>query len=221
MVNASRPHRSLFATIAVMLGCLLAAAPAIDASTIIGHKGPDGPQKRAHKKRNRSHKKHHPPHWSCKVAVTVASAVPREAPNFRLARAAVCLINEKRAARGLRRLRINYRLSRAARRHTHDMVRNRYFDHVSKRGRDVVDRLYGTGYLGGRSSWTVGENLAWGSGGKGTPHEIVRSWMHSPGHRQNMLSSRFREIGIGVVDQGPVRTKLPAATYTTTFGARS
>ncbi len=217
MVTTSRPHRSLFATVAVTLGCLLAVAPA-DASDIHGHKDPDGSQKRAHKKQ--THKKKHRHRWSCRVAVTVASSAPREAPNFRLGRAAVCLINQKRAARGLRRLRINYRLSRAARRHTRDMVRHRYFDHVSKRGRDIVDRLYGTGYLGARSSWTVGENLAWGSGGRGTPREIVRSWMHSPGHRQNLLSSRFREIGIGVVDQGPVPTGTPAATYTTTFGAR-
>jgi uncharacterized protein YkwD len=157
---------------------------------------------------------------NCNVAVAAASSAPRTAPTIRLARAAVCLINNRRIRRGLPRLRINNRLSKAAMWHTHDMVRRSYFGHMSKRGRDVVDRLYGTRYLGGRFSWSVGENLAWGSGRLGTPRKIVRAWMNSPGHRRNMLDSRFREIGIGVIANGPVRTDLPAATYTTTFGVR-
>jgi uncharacterized protein YkwD len=157
---------------------------------------------------------------NCHVAVAAASFAPRTAPTIRLARAAVCLINNRRIRRGLPRLRINNRLSKAAMWHTHDMVRRSYFGHVSKRGRDVVDRLYGARYLGGRFSWAVGENLAWGSGNLGTPRKIVRAWMNSPGHRRNMLDSRFREIGIGVIANGPVRTDLPAATYTTTFGVR-
>jgi len=157
---------------------------------------------------------------NCHVAVTAASSAPRTAPTIRLARAAVCLINNRRVRRGMPRLRINHRLSRAAMWHTHDMVRRNYFGHVSKRGRDVVDRLYRTRYLNRRLSWRVGENLAWGSGNLGTPRQIVRAWMRSPGHRANMLNRRFREMGIGVIARGPVPTEIPAATYTTTFGIR-
>lgn len=157
---------------------------------------------------------------NCEVAVTAASAPPRTAPTIRLARAAVCLINKRRVRRGMPRLRINRRLTRAAMWHTHDMIRRNYFGHVSKRGRDVVDRLYKTRYLGGRFSWRVGENLAWGSGYRGTPRQIVRAWMRSAGHRRNMLDPRFREIGIGVIARAPIRTDLPTATYTTTFGIR-
>lgn len=157
---------------------------------------------------------------NCHTASAVASSAPRTAPSIRLARAAVCLINNRRVARGLPRLRLNRKLTKAAMWHTHDMVRRGYFAHVSQRGRDVVDRLRGTHYLGGRFSWAVGENLAWGSGHLGSPRRIVRSWMESPGHRRNMLDRRYREIGIGVIARGPVRTELPAATYTTTFGVR-
>jgi uncharacterized protein YkwD len=157
---------------------------------------------------------------NCAVAASAAASEPREAPTVRLERAAVCLINNRRAARGLTRLRLNRRLGVAAFWHTHDMVRRNYFGHVSGRGRDVVDRLHMSGYLGGRFSWTVGENLAWGSGSYGTPEHIVQEWMESPGHRRNMLDPRFREIGIGVIYGSPVRTRLPAATYTTTFGGR-
>jgi uncharacterized protein YkwD len=138
-----------------------------------------------------------------------------------LGKSAVCLINKQRARRGLRKLRLNSRLSQAAQRHTVDMVKRNYFDHVSKSGADIVDRLTRTGYMRGARSWTVGENLAWGSGSRSTPREIVSAWMESPGHRANILQRRFREIGIGVVFQAPRSTSGAAATYTTTFGARS
>lgn len=157
---------------------------------------------------------------NCDVVASAAAATPRQVATIRLARAAVCLINNRRARHGLRPLRVNRRLTRAAIVHTHDMVHRRYFAHASGRGRDVVDRLYLSGYLGGRFAWSVGENLAWGSGSLGTPRSIVRSWMRSAGHRDNILDRRFREIGIGVIARAPVRTGLPAATYTTTFGVR-
>src|SRR5687767_14393932 len=90
-----------------------------------------------------------------------------------LERAEVCLINNERAKHGMRRLRRNARLSRAARAHTQDMIARRYFDHTSPQGRDVVDRLLNTGYLKQVVSWVVGENLAWGGQSRGTPREIL------------------------------------------------
>lgn len=149
-----------------------------------------------------------------------AHAHPGDASRADLAKATVCLLNKQRTRHDLHRLRLNPRLSKAARAHTLDMVRKRYFDHVSRTGRDVVDRLTSTGYIGGSASWVVGENLAWGSGDRSTPREIVRSWMHSPGHRRNILTRRFREIGIGVVFNTPTGSGPLGATYTTTFGAR-
>jgi uncharacterized protein YkwD len=142
---------------------------------------------------------------------------PGDASANALANSAVCLINKHRSRRGMRKLRLNARLSEAARRHTVDMVRRNYFGHVSKSGSDVVDRLNRTGYMRGARAWTVGENLAWGSGTRSTPRQIVAAWMHSPGHRANILQRRFREIGMGVVLQAP---KGSGATYTTTFGSR-
>ena len=50
---------------------------------------------------------------------------------------------------------------------------------------------------------------------------IVRSWMHSPGHRANILNPAFREIGIGVVTGAPEAGTEHAATYATSFGAAS
>lgn len=149
-----------------------------------------------------------------------ANAYPGDATRQELARATVCLVNNQRTSRGLHKLRLNPRLSRAARAHTQDMVAERYFDHVSEEGKDVVDRLTRTGYIGEATSWVVGENLAWGSGARSTPRQIVGAWMHSAGHRQNILTRRFREIGIGIVFDTPAATGATGATYTTTFGAR-
>ncbi len=147
------------------------------------------------------------------------NARPGDASERELARSTVCLLNKQRRERGVRRLHLNLRLSAAATNHSRDMVRRHYFDHVSTSGRDVVDRLTRTGYLGGGGAWTVGENLAWGAGSRSTPREIVASWMESPGHKANILNGRFREIGIGIVFDTPSRG-LTGATYTTTFGAR-
>ena len=157
----------------------------------------------------------------CKSKTTAAiSALPRQVPTRRMARATVCLINQRRASRGLRRLRLDRRLSKAAVWHTHDMVHRHYFAHISLNGNDIVARLRKSRYIKPGFGWMVGENLAWGSGTSGTPREIVTAWMNSPAHRRNMLNRRYREIGIGVLVGAPQRVELPAATYTTTFGYR-
>ena len=150
-----------------------------------------------------------------------ADTKPGQGSEAVLATATVCLVNRERTRRGMRSLRTNARLSQAALSHTEDMVQKRYFEHVSKTGTDVVDRLLSTGYLGRVRSWLVGENLAWGTNSLSTPRQTVVNWMNSPGHRANILKRRFREIGIGVVFHAPSGTSDPvAATYTTTFGYR-
>ena len=149
-----------------------------------------------------------------------AGALPGQASADALAKASVCLLNKSRAKRGLKTLRLDRRLSAAARSHTQDMVSRRYFAHVSRSGTDVVDRLSRVGYMRGARSWSVGENLAWGSGVRSTPRQIVSSWMSSSGHRANVLSGRFREIGVGVVLSAPTGRGSEAATYTHTFGYR-
>ena len=149
-----------------------------------------------------------------------ATTLPGQASERVLGKATVCLVNRERARRGLRALRTNRRLSKAALAHTVDMVEERYFAHVSESGANVVDRLLGTGYLGRVRSWLVGENLAWGTDTLSTPRQTVVNWMNSPGHRANILKRRFREIGIGVVFSAPNSNSPVAATYTTTFGTR-
>jgi uncharacterized protein YkwD len=96
-----------------------------------------------------------------------------------------------------------------------------YFNHTSRSGASFVDRIRRAGYLRGARGWSVGENLAWGTGGLGTPQAIVRAWMNSPGHRDNILNGRFREIGVGISPGAPVGGVGNGATYATSFGSRS
>jgi uncharacterized protein YkwD len=130
-------------------------------------------------------------------------------------RATLCLINQIRANRGLRAFNRNHRLSRASQHHTDEMLRGHYFEHG-----DFVGRIRSAGYLSGVGTWTVGENIAWGSYNLATPRAIVRGWMHSPPHRHSMLSTGFRDIGIGITNGSPVAGVDRAAIYATDFGSR-
>ncbi len=132
-------------------------------------------------------------------------------------RATLCLLNAERGKRELRPLVSNQRLARAADRHTDDMVKRGYFTHDSRNGDSFADRIRDTGYLSNVSTWTVGENLAWGSGNLATADAIVRAWMDSPGHRANILNGRYREIGVALTLGSPRGGS--GATYATEFGA--
>jgi uncharacterized protein YkwD len=162
-----------------------------------------------------------PPAASAQRACQSAGAQPMQASRMALSRATVCLLNGERARRGIRPLKVNKRLNRAARRHAIDMATRDYFSHTSQSGASFVDRIRRSGYLRRARSWFVGENIAWGTGTLSTPRSIVRAWMESPGHRANILSRRFREVGIGISFGAPVHAAgNPSGTYTTSFGRR-
>jgi uncharacterized protein YkwD len=135
--------------------------------------------------------------------------------------ATLCLLNGERADAGLPPLTTNAELAAAALEHSQDMVSKQYFDHMAIDGRDVVARVDATGYIPLDRRWTVGENLAWGTGILATPKSIVAAWMASQGHKENILRPEFREIGFGIVLGNPRSTDGAGATYTTNFGAVS
>lgn len=138
-------------------------------------------------------------------------------------RATVCLLNRERAARGLAPLRLHPTLTRVAERHARDMVRNRYFAHVSRDGRSPFDRMLATRYVGRGAHWLLGENIGWGTRSLAEPASLVKAWMRSPGHRRNILNGRFRDVGVGIAlgVPEPRFAGQHGATYTTDFGAVS
>jgi uncharacterized protein YkwD len=152
---------------------------------------------------------------------TGEDAHPNQLSQQQVSRTTLCLLNNRRADHGMRALRLSSRLGKAARGHSADMARRGYFSHDSRSGGSFVERIRSAGYLGQARSWKVGENIAWGTGRLATPGSIVTAWMHSPGHRANILNPAFRELGVGVTDGAPVRTAVSSgATYTTDFGTR-
>jgi uncharacterized protein YkwD len=74
--------------------------------------------------------------------------------------------------------------------------------------------------VNGLSFWSVGENIAWGGDSRGTPKSIVKSWMHSPPHRANILNPQFRALGVGFARGRPGGKREGAGMYTTDFGMR-
>ena len=144
-----------------------------------------------------------------------ARAEPRE--NLRGAeRATLCLLNAERRAAGLRPLRSERALRRAALRHSEDMVERDYFEHRNPDGLEPHDRIMRAGYRLRPSGFSTGENLATAETGADSPAVTVDGWMHSPGHRRNILRRGFEEIGIGIVPR--YTGGAEGATYTTTFG---
>lgn len=150
-----------------------------------------------------------------------ADSTPDQISYAALGRATRCLVNRERRARGLVPLRPNARLAVAARWHARDMVRHTYFGHNSRSGERFTARISRSGYLRGAARWLVGENLAWGGGAESTPRWTVRLWMRSPPHRANILTPRFRDIGVAAVPGVPVREGYRIeATYVHEFGVR-
>jgi uncharacterized protein YkwD len=159
------------------------------------------------------------PSASAAGACSAANANPSTASKRALVRGTLCVLNSHRARNQLRPLRLSRRLSRAARRHSRAMARRNFFSHDSLGGASFVDRIRRTGYLRRARSWSVGENIAYGTGSRSTPASISRAWMNSPGHRANILSRSFKAVGIGIARGTPGGGG--GGTYTTDFGRRS
>ncbi len=115
--------------------------------------------------------------------------------------------NAERARHGLPPLAADARLTAAAQAHSADMVRRGFFAHESPDGSQVWDRAVAAGYAYRK----VAENIA---AGQRTADEVVHGWMHSPGHRANILDRDLTQIGVGRAEGGP-----HGVYWTQVFGA--
>lgn len=116
------------------------------------------------------------------------------------------LHNDARRDRNLRVFCVHPDLQQAARAHTRDMIQRNYFSHYTKgtnEGPCERIRRYGYRYCA--------ENIGYDS----TPDRMFNAWMHSSGHRTNILNNRYREIGIGAADKDSRNTM-----FTVDFGTR-
>jgi len=105
--------------------------------------------------------------------------------------AIVARINALRAAQGAPAVAPDDRLHAVAQAYAEQMVRERFFAHVSPAGEDLKSRLVRAGY----AYLQAGENLGLASGPLGAHFAIE----HSPGHRKNLLTPEYVAVGVGVV----------------------
>ncbi|MFJ2264056.1 CAP domain-containing protein [Streptomyces sp. NPDC087844] len=110
----------------------------------------------------------------------------------------VAELNRRRSEAGCSRVRLRASLSRAARAHSADMARHEHLAHTGSDGSSPQERMRAVGYRPGHS----GEVVAVGTD---TAEAAVAVWMDSPPHRDIILTCRFTDAGIGVVDsrRGP------------------
>lgn len=128
-----------------------------------------------------------------------AYAAPSKTQAPMLALQALQLINEVRA-RGARcgersfapapPVRLSDALGSVALGHASDMAVNGYFEHEDLTGHSPADRVRAAGYR----EKLVGENIAYGPT---STEEVVKGWLDSPGHCENIMDPRFAEMGIG------------------------
>ena len=107
----------------------------------------------------------------------------------------VALVNEQRAANGLKPLTLSTELSNAARAKSQDMHDKKYFAHESPTYGSPFEMLTSFGI----SYRSAGENIAMGYS---TPEAVMNAWMNSSGHRANILNASYTKIGVGYVADG-------------------
>ncbi|GAA2846503.1 CAP domain-containing protein [Nonomuraea rubra] len=157
---------------------------------------------------------------TCATPTPTPTRTPAPAPSTRETKAPVTsvgtslenqvvrLTNAERAKGGCDPLSHDARLRRAAVGHSADMAKNDYFDHDSQDGRDMTDRIRATGFSG--SAWA--ENIAMG---QRSAAQVVRDWMNSAGHRENIMNCTYTHIGVGAV-----KDSKGQIYWTQDFGAR-
>ena len=146
-----------------------------------------------------------------------ADLVPSAGNLADVSQATLCLLNDERVTAGLGRLTIAPGLTQPSAAYSARMVAENFFAHQAPDGSTLVDRLTAARYIDPNGDWTVGENIAWGQGDLATARNIMVAWMNSPGHRHNILTGDFTQVGIGIVPGTPGDTSW-GATYTTDFG---
>ena len=100
-------------------------------------------------------------------------------------------VNAVRRRERLKPLSQDHLLDQAAQDHAEDMLARSYFEHRSPEGTTVRERSRAARYY-----WAViGENIA---EGQTSLDEVMETWMNSPGHRKNILSPNFTELGVGL-----------------------
>jgi uncharacterized protein YkwD len=157
-------------------------------------------------------------HPSC----AYANLRPTAADTALVDAATLCLIDQLRAAFRLLPLRSNRELQAVAGEQATGMVRDDYFGDDSPTGETPASLIAALPYGAHASSLVTAQNLGWGTRAAATPAGIVTAWMHSPPHREVILTAAFRDVGVGVSPAVPsiLGHGARGATYAVEFAVR-
>src|SRR5688572_11255813 len=125
----------------------------------------------------------------------------------------VARMNAYRAEAGLAPLRLDERVTLAARDRMRDMEDTGYWSHESPTGMSPFTWLMVRDYAFSAAA----ENLA---SGFETATFLVDSWMESHGHRENILSPQYEDCGIAIID-GATTGRATGKSIVVLFGKRS
>ncbi len=149
------------------------------------------------------------------------SACPHQtrvrAPSAVQLRAMRCLTNYARAHAGLEPLAGSGSLTRAASHKAADILRCDEFSHQAC-GREFTYWSEHFGYIEGRC-WSAAENIAWGGGRLGNARAMFRAWLHSPGHREDILGP-YTDLGVGL-HSGNLKGHASAHVWVQEFGSHA
>ncbi|MFD8073567.1 CAP domain-containing protein [Streptomyces sp. NPDC059718] len=125
------------------------------------------------------------------ASTTVAAQPSRSGADDSVVEEIVRLVNVERASAGCRPVTLEDRLTEAAQDYTDVMARSGELSHTGPDGSTMAGRVEAAGY-----PWSaLGENIAVG---QRTAAAVMDAWMHSEGHRANILNCNFEQIGVGV-----------------------
>jgi uncharacterized protein YkwD len=154
----------------------------------------------------------------CRGALTL----PTRSDQTLIDSAVTCLVDRERAHLRVPALRSNAALGGIATNLAQEMASHGYFGDDTMAGQTPWQQITSSPYAVGARVVAAGQNIGWGTGGLATPQGVVEEWMHSPPHRLILLSSSYRDVGVGVAPIAPssVTDERPGATYTVEFAAR-
>jgi uncharacterized protein YkwD len=129
-----------------------------------------------------------------------------------------CLTNYARAQQGLAPLQLNATLNAAGQAKLKSNISCAEFSHTPCG--QPFDTVFSS-YVQGATSYQIGENIAWGTGSYGTPRQTMNGWVHSAGHRENILTAAYAELGVGYLPGQTFQGYDGATLWSQEFGLRT
>lgn len=143
---------------------------------------------------------------------TTKTSVPANAPIVALdLSTAQQLVNDYRAQKGLKPLRLNPKLNEAATAHSQDLAKSDRISHYGSDGSDTWERVKRTGYRARLTAENVGT-------GQRSINEVFEGWQHSRDHNANLLLADADEMGIAMVHRPDTQFKT---FWTLVLGSRN